>query len=108
MAFFDKYIKDSDRFEFIHMSGDRNEQGAVLWAKKHKLPWPHVMFEDFKKSGLGELMGRGWPTYALIDGDGKVVMKGSSAMKKVAEMMAVEENEEAEKREEKKEIGNKP
>lgn len=81
MAKYNKELADNDKVEFIHYSLDRDEDSALGWAKKENFPWLHVLPDDGKKSDLKKFHTSGSvPFYVMIDGEGKVITKGSHSV----------------------------
>ena len=79
MAKYNEVIANNKKVEFIHISLDRDEKAALVWAKKEKFPWFHVLPEKVKRSKLKQYHTSGSvPFYVLIDKSGKVITKGSS------------------------------
>ena len=67
----------------IHLSRDRNEQAALAWARKARLPWPDIMLKD-TKAALMTHYTRAVPCYVLIDRAGKKLAAGSGRAGKSA------------------------
>lgn len=66
---------------------DSTKDAAVAWAKEVNFPWPTVMKDDLKKTGVMEHASRGVPHYALVDKDGKAIVTGKDAcFTKIAEL----------------------
>ena len=66
---------------------DSTEDAAITWAKEVQFPWPTVMKEDLKKTGIMDHASRGVPHYALVDKDGTALVTGKQAcLAKIAEL----------------------
>lgn len=89
MGKYNKIIAGNDKLELIHVSADQTEKAAEKWAAKEKFPWPTVMADKLRRSGLDRYEIRGYPTYILIDKDGKKLAEAHSSapiFKKIAEL----------------------
>jgi len=59
------------------LNADNTKSEAAAWAKKHKFGFPLVMLSELnKKSAMYKYYTGSFPTYVLIDKDGKVVARG--------------------------------
>lgn len=76
MGTYNEKIATNPKVELIHVSADTDKKDAEEWAKKEKFPWPTVLPDDVKRSGLDKYAGSGVPHYVLIDKDGKQIAEG--------------------------------
>lgn len=76
MESYNKKIAGNDKVELIHFSYDKSDDAALKWAKKEKFPWPTVLKDKQKATGLEEFAGDYVPEYILISKDGKVIANG--------------------------------
>ena len=80
-------IAGNDKVELIQVSYDDTDEDALRWAKKEKFPWPTVLPDKHKASGLEKFAGDSVPEYILISKDGEVVVKGKDAcFKEIAKL----------------------
>ncbi len=87
MKQYNEEIATNPAVEMIHASLDRDKKAAESWAAKEGFPWPTVMMDKIKESGLEEYMPRGVPNYKLLSKDGKIVAEGKGEVfAKVAEL----------------------
>jgi hypothetical protein len=67
----------------IHLSFDNTEDAAIKWAKSFDQPWPAIMQKDIDQDEFITPFfpdGRiGFPTYILVDHNGKEVVRGKAA-----------------------------
>jgi hypothetical protein len=82
---YNNQIANNPKAELIHVSRDSDEDSAEEWAAKEKFPWPTVLPDDGKKSGLMDYAGTAVPRYVLLDPDGKVLAESLSAALRVIE-----------------------
>tara|TARA_B100000519_G_C13873013_1_gene264583 strand:- start:32 stop:310 length:279 start_codon:yes stop_codon:yes gene_type:complete len=80
---YQKDVASNPRVEMIHLSRDQDEKAALAWAKKDKLPWPHIMQKD-TKDALMTHYTRAVPCYVLIDREGNKLAAGSGGAGKSA------------------------
>ena len=64
-------IAGNDNVELIHLSADQSEDKAAEWAANEKFPWPTILADKIGRSGLDQFKPPGYPTYMLVDKDGK-------------------------------------
>jgi len=76
---YQEIIAPKKNVELIFMSCDRSEDAALKWAVKESFPWPTVLADKRKRSGLSEYAQRGIPSYTLIDKEGKIIAQGKHA-----------------------------
>ena len=87
MGTYNEKIAPNPKVELIHVSADSDKKSAEEWAKKEKFPWPTVLPEDAKRSGLDKFAGGGVPHYVLIDKEGKQLAEGQGqVLAKVQEL----------------------
>ncbi len=80
-------VADNPAVEMVHVSLDRDKNAAEAWAAKEGFPWPTVLMDKLKASGLEDYMPRGVPNYKLLSKDGKIVAEGKGEVfAKVAEL----------------------
>jgi len=87
----EKYNKDiatNGKVELIHVSMDFKKDDAQKWAAKNDFPWPTVLNENLKASGLDKYnKSNVQPFYNLIDKDGKIIATDKeSSFQKIKEL----------------------
>ncbi len=67
---------------------DQSEEAALKWAKSAKMPWPHVLPKNARKSGLSKFNRDSMANlYVLIDKDGKkLATDKAECFQKIAEL----------------------
>jgi len=81
VEYYKSEIAGNNEVELILMAGE-NDGALAAWAAKVEMPWPMLTEGDQNKiAPLKGLRPNGWPTYYLVDAEGKVLAKsvGSSA-----------------------------
>ena len=92
MEKFNASVADNPKVAMIHISRDNDEGAAEDWAAAEGFPWLTVLPGDAKRSDLLEYRTRSVvPFYALVDGSGKELATGSSAVFAKAAELAKEE-----------------
>lgn len=87
MKSYNDTIASNAKVELIHVSLDRDDDSALEWAKSAQFPWPHVLPDKHRSSGLMQYASRGVPHYALIDKNGKVIVTGKrNSFQKIKEL----------------------
>lgn len=87
METYNSKIANNDKAELVHVSLDDDKKDAVNWAKSVNFPWPTVLSNKQRSSGLMQYAGRGVPHYALIDKNGKQLATGKQAcLQKIEEL----------------------
>ena len=72
----DFYNKNKDKnFELVFVSSDRDEKSMLKYMKSKKMSFPAVKFSKLGKANLSQFAGRGIPFLAMVDGEGKAVVK---------------------------------
>ena len=79
MESYNTLIKPKKNVELIFISCDRSEDAALKWAIKENFPWPTVLPDKLRRSGLEKYAQRGIPSYTLIDKEGKILAQGKYA-----------------------------
>lgn len=95
MEYYNEEIADNDKVELILMAGEA-DAALETWASAIKMPWPVLSEKDHAKiRPVKDLRPRGWPTYYLIDFEGKVLAQGTGSSApvkaKLKELLKVEE-----------------
>tara|TARA_R110002096_G_scaffold27577_17_gene84227 strand:- start:23 stop:298 length:276 start_codon:yes stop_codon:yes gene_type:complete len=87
---YNETVADNNKVAFIHISQDSSDSDAEDWATAESFPWLTVLPDDVKRSDLAEYHTRSVvPFYTMVDGDGKEVANGSSAIfQKIAKLVA--------------------
>ncbi|MBT8037942.1 MAG: hypothetical protein KJO21_10400 [Verrucomicrobiae bacterium] len=80
MKSYKQEIVPKENVEFIHFSRDRTPAAALVWAKKEKFTWPHILPSRHRDSGLQKYAKNFVPYYMLIDKDGKILAEGKQAV----------------------------
>ncbi|QQL44933.1 TlpA family protein disulfide reductase [Sulfuriroseicoccus oceanibius] len=80
METYAKTIATNDKVEMVHLSADRNAKAATTWAAKEKFPWPTVLPEKVKATGLEKYAAGYVPDYILVDKEGKELARKSGAV----------------------------
>ena len=78
MEFYKDQIKPDTGIELVHISLDADTKSAAIWAKKAKMPWPTILFEDHDRSALTEAYfddDPEAPSYILVNATGKLITK---------------------------------
>ncbi len=87
MKTYNEKIATNDAVELIHLSFDKDKDAAKAWAKKNEFPWPTVLSDKAKKTGLNKYSTKFIPGYVLIDGDGNQLATGKpQCLAKIKEM----------------------
>ncbi len=81
MAFYNQYIADNPKAEFIHVSQDDSKKDAANWANSENFPWLTVLKSRTRTTGLHKF-DSGTPSYALLDKYGKVLATSERECKK--------------------------
>ncbi|MFT4550653.1 MAG: hypothetical protein ACI8XO_003441 [Verrucomicrobiales bacterium] len=94
VRYYNEEIADNSKVELVLMAGE-TDPALAKWASATKMPWPVLSQKDHMAiSPLKKLRPRAWPTYYLVDFEGKVLAKsvGSSApvKAKLKELLASE------------------
>lgn len=77
-------------FEIFLISSDRSQQAMEGYAKKNKMPWPHLYFDkvkEFKTDFRSKHGVRGIPTLIVCDADGKVLGNYRSRLDTLSKMV---------------------
>lgn len=81
MERYEQEIAEIPNVVMIHVSRDSSEDSAENWAASEGFPWLTVLPDDAERSGLLDYHTRKVvPFYALVDGEGKEIATGSSAV----------------------------
>lgn len=74
VKFYNQYKKNSDAFELVLITSDRDEEAMTEYAKELKMPWPQLKFsrtKDFNKEFPHP--GNGIPNLVLTDTEGNLL-----------------------------------
>jgi hypothetical protein len=74
---YNKTIAGNSKVAMVHVSLERQEGLAEVWAAKEGFPWLTILPKNVKSSGLMDYKKTGFvPEYALIDKNGKQLASG--------------------------------
>lgn len=80
-----KKMKRSKRVEFILINGDKSDKAAKDYLKGYKAKFPYIMFDEVRAAQFANLPGSsaamGFPAAAIVDRDGKVILRATGADK---------------------------
>lgn len=87
MKSYNKDLSKIDKVQFVMVSGDRDPDEALAWAKKESFPWPTVLNHDYFNVPFGQIKVNSVPTYVLFDKYGNELMRGKKKVfKEVAKL----------------------
>lgn len=76
-------MKRSKRVELILVSGDKTQEAAMAYVKKHKAKFPVVMASSEAAKSLPSCKSAGYiPSACIIDKNGKVIQSGHGSIVK--------------------------
>lgn len=92
MAKYNKTIADNSKVAMVHVSLEREEGKAEVWAAKEGFPWLTILPGDVKGSGMRDYKETNFvPEYALVDKNGKrIASGGDEVFKKAVELTSDE------------------
>jgi hypothetical protein len=89
---YNKTIAGNSKVAMIHVSLEREEGLAEVWAAKEGFPWMTILPGDVKKSGMRDYKKTNFvPEYALIDKNGKQIASGGGVVFEKAVELTSEE-----------------
>ena len=77
MEKYNKTIAGNSKVAMVHVSLERQEGLAEVWAAKEGFPWRTILPKNIKSSGMMDYKKtRFVPEYALIDKNGRQIASG--------------------------------
>ncbi len=64
---------NTEKFEIIFVSSDRDKKSMQSYMKETKMPWPAVKFTQIKRTKIKKFAGNGIPCLVMFDKKGEII-----------------------------------